>query len=40
MMVTVDLAANLKTNLVEFNDMHMHENLICPYKTSKAATPV
>ena len=38
-MVTADLAANLKTNLVALNDMLMHENLICPYKTSKAEVP-
>lgn len=35
-MVTADLAANLKTNLVAMNYMLKPENLICPYKISEA----
>ena len=38
-MVTAGLAANLKTNFDALNDVHMHEYLICPYKTSKAEVP-
>ena len=38
-MVTAGLAANLKTNFDLLNNMHMRENLICQYKTSKAEVP-
>ena len=39
LMVTADVAANMTTSPVALNHMHMHENLICPYKTSKAEVP-
>jgi len=39
LMVTAGLAANLKTNFDALNSVHMHENLICQYKTSKAEVP-
>jgi hypothetical protein len=32
LMVTADLAANLKTNLAALDDVHMHKNMICPNK--------